>query len=224
MSDLVPDGWSSGLLPEYAEINPKLNQVLKTYDDLPVSFIKMEDVSNNAVVINKRIRRYSDVSKGFTKFNNKDVLVAKITPCFENGKGGFVDNLSNGIGFGSTEFHVMRARDNFDPYYLYHYTNFSFFRLKAEASMCGTGGQRRVQTEFLHTHKLLSPPLSEQQKIAAILTSVDEVIEKTQAQINKLKDLKTGMMQTLLTNGVGIDGKPHTEFKDTPVGRIPKQE
>ena len=74
--------------------------------------------------------------------------------------------------------------------------------------------------------KLILPPLPEQQKIAAILTSVDEVIEKTQAQIDKLKDLKTGMMQTLLLptehGGVGIDGKPHTEFKDSPVGRIPK--
>lgn len=69
---------------------------------------------------------------------------------------------------------------------------------------------------------LILPPLPEQQKIAAILTSVDDVIEKTQAQIDKLKDLKTGMMQELLTRGVGIDGKPHTEFKDSPVGRIPK--
>ncbi|BCV46813.1 restriction endonuclease subunit S [Shewanella algae] len=66
------------------------------------------------------------------------------------------------------------------------------------------------------------PPLPEQQKIAKILTSVDEVIEKTQAQIDKLKDLKTGMMQELLTQGVGVDGKPHNEFKDSPVGRIPK--
>ncbi|AZL85002.1 restriction endonuclease subunit S [Aliivibrio salmonicida] len=70
--------------------------------------------------------------------------------------------------------------------------------------------------------QVLIPPLPEQQKIAAILTSVDEVIENTQAQINKLKDLKTGMMQELLTRGVGVDGKPHTEFKDSPVGRIPK--
>ncbi|MFS1864676.1 restriction endonuclease subunit S [Vibrio breoganii] len=69
---------------------------------------------------------------------------------------------------------------------------------------------------------LLLPPLPEQKKIAAILTSVDEVIEKTQAQIDKLKDLKVGMMQELLTRGVGVDGKPHTEFKDSPVGRIPK--
>ncbi len=82
--------------------------------------------------------------------------------------------------------------------------------------MCGTGGQRRVQTDFLRTYQVVFPPLPEQQKIAKILTSVDEVIEKTQAQIDKLKDLKTGMMQELLTNGIG-----HIEFKDSPVGRIP---
>jgi len=65
-------------------------------------------------------------------------------------------------------------------------------------------------------------PLPEQQKIAAILSSVDDVIEKTRAQIDKLKDLKTGMMQELLTKGIGSGGVPHTEFKDSPVGRIPR--
>ncbi|PTQ04661.1 hypothetical protein CWO33_23660 [Vibrio splendidus] len=79
-----------------------------------------------------------------------------------------------------------------------------------------------IQQKRLITLDIVLPPLPEQKKIAAILTSVDEVIEKTQAQINKLKDLKTGMMQELLTRGVGVDGKPHVEFKDSPVGRIPK--
>lgn len=79
-----------------------------------------------------------------------------------------------------------------------------------------------LNKEKLRNIDAILPPLPEQQKIAAILSSVDEVIEKTQAQISKLKDLKTGMMQELLTRGVGVDGKPHTEFKDSPVGRIPK--
>lgn len=79
-----------------------------------------------------------------------------------------------------------------------------------------------INTTILENLEVNVPPLPEQKKIAAILTSVDEVIEKTQEQINKLKDLKTGMMQELLTRGVGVDGKPHTEFKDSPVGRIPK--
>lgn len=79
-----------------------------------------------------------------------------------------------------------------------------------------------IQQKRLVTLDVVLPPLPEQKKIAAILTSVDDVIEKTQAQIDKLKDLKTGMMQELFTRGVGVDGKPHTEFKDSPVGRIPK--
>ncbi|WP_050918361.1 restriction endonuclease subunit S [Vibrio campbellii] len=79
-----------------------------------------------------------------------------------------------------------------------------------------------INTNILENLEVNVPPLPEQKKIAAILTSVDDVVEKTQAQIEKLKDLKTGMMQELLTRGVGVDGKPYTEFKDSPVGRIPK--
>jgi type I restriction enzyme S subunit len=80
---------------------------------------------------------------------------------------------------------------------------------------------RRIVLNDLKKIELPKPPLHEQQKIASILSSVDDVIEKTRAQIDKLKDLKTGMMQELLTKGFGLDGKPHTEFKDSPVGRIP---
>jgi type I restriction enzyme, S subunit len=82
--------------------------------------------------------------------------------------------------------------------------------------------QPQITAANLKHVKFPVAPLPEQKKIAAILTSVDDVIEKTQAQIDKLKDLKTGMMQELLTRGAGVDGKPHTEFKDSPVGRIPK--
>src|SRR5690554_2405567 len=78
-------------------------------------------------------------------------------------------------------------------------------------------GQPNLSGQLIKTLNLPIPPLPEQQKIAAILSSVDDVIEKTRAQIDKLKDLKTGMMQELLTKGIG-----HTEFKDSPVGRIPR--
>ncbi|WP_322619531.1 restriction endonuclease subunit S [Shewanella sp. YLB-07] len=86
----------------------------------------------------------------------------------------------------------------------------------------GTGGGVSKLALFrIEDTLVLNPPLPEQQKIAAILTSVDEVIEKTQAQIDNFKDLKTAMMQELLTRGVGVDGKPHIAFKDPLVGRIP---
>ncbi|SGZ17005.1 restriction endonuclease subunit S [Moritella viscosa] len=90
------------------------------------------------------------------------------------------------------------------------------------ASIADTTSIPQLNNFHLNEALFSLPSLPEQQKIAAILTSVDDVIGQTQAQIDKLKDLKTGMMQELLTRGVGLDGKPHTEFKDSPVGRIPK--
>jgi len=216
MNSSVPEGWSSGLLSDFSEVNPKLSQRATLKPDTPVSFIRMEDVSNEAVVKNVRVEEYQKVAKGFTAFQNSDVLVAKITPCFENGKGGYVSNLKNGVGFGSTEFHVLRSRLNSAPGYLYQFSTFHEFRLSGEANMTGSAGQRRVPTDYLKTLDVVFPPLPEQQKIAAILSSVDDVIEKTRAQIDKLKDLKAGMMQELLTKGIG-----HTAFKDSPVGRIP---
>ncbi|MDE0565575.1 restriction endonuclease subunit S [Shewanella algae] len=103
----------------------------------------------------------------------------------------------------------------------YLYQQISWLKPKLENLAAGSTFLE-ISATTIKGLKVLLPPLPEQQKIAKILTSVDEVIEKTQAQIDKLKDLKTGMMQELLTQGVGVDGKPHTEFKDSPVGRIPK--
>lgn len=103
----------------------------------------------------------------------------------------------------------------------YLYQQISWLKPKLENLAAGSTFLE-ISATTIKGLQVLVPPVPEQQKIAKILTSVDEVIEKTQAQIDKLKDLKTGMMQELLTQGVGVDGKPHTEFKDSPVGRIPK--
>jgi type I restriction enzyme S subunit len=130
--------------------------------------------------------------------------------------------------------HVLQPKENIDIGYLCEVLEAFDYKNIASGS-----AQPKITQGALNQISLLFPPLPEQQKIAAILTSVDEVIEKTQAQIDKLKDLKTAMMQTLLTNGVGTKPAsadaalnngtasrenyiPHTEFKDSPVGRIPK--
>ncbi|MFA0630705.1 restriction endonuclease subunit S [Vibrio sp. 10N.222.49.A3] len=108
---------------------------------------------------------------------------------------------------------------NVSPDFVYHNLDSRYDELRG---VSGGSGRAGLNLTIINEQELLLPPLPEQKKIAAILTSVDDVIEKTQAQIDKLKDLKTGMMQELLTRGVGVDGKPHTEFKDSPMGRIPK--
>lgn len=102
------------------------------------------------------------------------------------------------------------------PEFLYHFTGSDYFQNQLTLRSNATA-QAGVYLGELAKIDIAIPPLPEQQKIATILTSVDTVIEKTRAQIDKLKHLKTGMMQELLTKGIG-----HTEFKDTPVGRIPK--
>jgi type I restriction enzyme S subunit len=101
--------------------------------------------------------------------------------------------------------------------------NYLYYALKYRGvgdSISGSA-QPQITGAGLRAVEFPAPPLPEQQKIAAILSSVDDVIEKTRAQIDKLKDLKSGMMQELLTRGIGSGGVPHTDFKDSPVGRIP---
>ena len=105
---LVP--WKRVSLEDVANINPKCVSV---DDDTEVSFIPMAGVSESGKLLSKQIKKYVEVKKGFTPFQDDDVLVAKITPCFENGKGALLSGLRNGIGFGSTEFHVIRAGEFF---------------------------------------------------------------------------------------------------------------
>lgn len=126
-------------------------------------------------------------------------------PSYVEGKFWAIDTTYFGTGYEAAE-----------PKWFYYSLNSFDLSKYNEAS-----GVPSLGRDTLNAIPLLTPPLPEQQKIAAILSSVDDVIEKTRAQIDKLKDLKTGMMQELLTKGVGVDGVPHTEFKGSPVGRIP---
>ena len=105
----LPPGWRAAKLGEIVTLNPSRSK--KLHDNDIVSFLSMPDVSEEGRVLNKQSRTFASVRNGFTTFENGDVLVAKITPCFENGKGALVDELENGVGFGSTEFHVVRALD-----------------------------------------------------------------------------------------------------------------
>jgi type I restriction enzyme, S subunit len=130
---------------------PKLN------DNTDVTFLGMADVSEDGHIIKNKGKKYSDVRSGFTSFENNDVLVAKITPCFENGKGALVANMINGIGFGSTEFHVLRPSNKIDPYYLLSITQSHPFRMLGETEMTGSAGQKRVPSEFIRSYKIYLP-------------------------------------------------------------------
>lgn len=193
---MVPNGWEVKKLGELCSLNPKKPS---KPDDGVVSFIAMPQLSESGKVISTKKKPYDEVSKGFTSFVDKDVLVAKITPCFENGKGALVDNLENGIGFGSTEFHVLRAKKGTHPEFIYYLTRTKELRVKGEMNMQGSAGHRRVTTDYFNAYKVVTPPYSEQRKIAKILSTWDKAITTTEKLIETSKQQKKALMQQLLT-------------------------
>ncbi|MGR7921566.1 restriction endonuclease subunit S [Zobellella denitrificans] len=189
--------WKEAKLSDLCFINPSRPA---EPEDSVVSFISMDGVSEDAKLIRAEDRNYSDVSKGFTSFIDDDVLVAKITPCFENGKGAHVRSLTSGIGFGSTEFHVLRAKKGVNATYIYYLTVTAEFRVRGEMNMQGSAGQKRVTTEYLKALRVKLPPLlEEQQKIAAVLSAADQEITILQQKLDALKQEKKALMQQLLT-------------------------
>jgi type I restriction enzyme, S subunit len=134
-------------LSELCIINPKKSEIDVNEDDM-VSFVPMEDVDEFGNVHATKVRKFKDVSTGYTYFRDGDVLFAKITPCMENGKGGIARDLVNGIGFGSTEFHVVRPNGKITSEYLNTLLSLKSVRKKAEQHMSGSAGQKRVSKTF----------------------------------------------------------------------------
>ncbi len=214
-------------IADLAEVNPRTYVHVLKPDDL-VSFIPMADVSEEGHWRGCQECKLKEVQSGYTAFVENDVLFAKITPCMENGKGAHVTGLKNGVGFGSTEFHVLRAQNGNDARFLFHWLQKEETRLRAIAYMGGSAGQQRVQPAFFSNYRIPFVEPSEQSRIAYVLDTIDEVITKTKAVIAKLKQIREGMLYGLLTYGLDEHGQirdpvAHPEqFKDSPLGRIPK--
>lgn len=172
-----------------------------------VTFVGMQDVSEDATLVTQHIKKNSDVKKGLTYFAKNDVLVAKITPCFENGKGAYLNILETNVGFGSTEFHVLRANEKSDPAYIYQHTKTKAFRAKLEMDMVGTAGHKRVPLSALQNYVLpVKHTKNEQKAIAKALSDVDELIISLEKLIAKKWDIKTATMQQLLTGKKCLSG------------------
>lgn len=168
-------GWMEQRLGECCVINPKKTTDSRLEEDLEISFIPMASVSECGEILKLEDKFYREVKNGFTYFCEGDVLFAKITPCMENGKGAVVVGLTNGIGFGSTEFHVLRPiKEKSNSYWLYALTSFELFRKKAEKNMTGSAGQKRVPASFLENIKISVPPISLQDEFEKLLIEVNK--------------------------------------------------
>ena len=168
-------GWGLQYLGTCCELNPKKGTDKRLVSGLSVSFVPMPAVSESGKIDASQIKAYDEVKTGFTYFAENDVLFAKITPCMENGKGAVAVGLCNNIGFGSTEFHILRPINNkSNPYWLYSLTSFDAFRKDAADNMTGSAGQRRVPAVFLEKYKVTLPPIELQNQFAAFVEQTDK--------------------------------------------------
>lgn len=173
----------------------------------------MSDISEEGRVASIQQRPLADVQKGYTAFQAGDVLLAKITPCFENGKAALVESLPTQIGFGSTEFHVLRPTKDVDPKFLFHLVwNPSFRRLGA-SRMTGSAGQKRVPAALLADYEFSLPPLHEQQRVATILDKADSLRRNRQTAIRLENDFLRAVFSDMF-------GDPNSNPKNFETGTI----
>lgn len=174
-------------LSDVAQINPRCPKEIDR--EQLVSFVAMASASEDGKLLSEEIRVLDETKKGFTYFERGDVLLAKITPCFENGKCLRPNQISKTVGFGSTEFHVLRAKEEkLDSSYLFYMVWSKAFRFLGEHSMSGAAGQKRVGADYLKAYEIPLPPLDEQKRIAAILDKADSVRRKRQQAIDLADD------------------------------------
>ncbi|MBT1120064.1 restriction endonuclease subunit S [Stutzerimonas nitrititolerans] len=179
--------WPRVKLSDVATINPRLPRDVD--ESQQVTFVAMASASEDGHLLASEARVLSETKKGFTYFDRSDVLLAKITPCFENGKCLRPGQIPTEIGFGSTEFHVIRPdTESLDSLYLFYLVWSEQFRFLGEKSMSGAAGQKRVGSDFLKGFEIPLPPLPEQKRIAAILDKADAIRRKRQQAIQLADD------------------------------------
>lgn len=208
------------------KVNPSKAGISSRSPYTEVSFIPMEAVGEFGSLSLTQTKTIEEVSTGYTYFENDDVIVAKITPCFENGKGALAQELENGIGFGTTELHVLRPYSGLvDGKFIYYLTVSHAFRKKGEATMYGAGGQKRVAEDFIKDFRTVLPPLTIQQAISRFLdretARIDTLIEKKKRQIELLQEKRAALITRAVTKGLD----PNARMKDSGVewiGEIPE--
>ncbi len=165
-------------------LNPRKSQLADLKPDTSVSFVPMADINEHRMVFQPSAEKVlSEVSASYTYFEDNDVLLAKVTPCFENGKAGIARGLLNGIGFGSSEFYVLRSNGRVLPEWVYFCVMHPLFRDTAIAQMTGTGGLQRVPRGYVENFQIPLPPLEVQKEIVAEIESHQKEIERFKAEI-----------------------------------------
>ena len=220
----IPAHWEVSRLRHLCILNPSKSELNEVPTNTEVSFLPMELIGEDGELALEETRIIEDVCEGYTYFRDGDVIVAKITPCFENGKGAICEGLVGGVGFGTTELHVLRPKPQAASRFIFHLTKSDPFLALGKASMYGAAGQQRVSVDFVLNFEAPSPPLPEQQAIAAHLARetarIDSLVAKQGCLIELLQEKRSALISHAVTKGLD----PDVEMKDSGVewlGEIP---
>lgn len=203
----IPEHWEIKCLKYTIQINPSKSEI-DLNSNQKVTFLPMENILEPGRVDLSLEKDLAEVSSGYTYFKNQDIVLAKVTPCFENGNIAIVDNLLNGIGFGTTELHVLRVKKG-------HYNRFYFYLVQSErfkqegvSTMYGVGGLKRIPTEFVSNYKFAAPPLVEQVEIANYLdvqcARISDLLRYINQQIEKLKEYRQSLIYEAVTGKIDV--------------------
>ncbi len=198
MSRYLPKGWAETTLDEIIELNPKND----LEDNKEAGFVPMAYVPLN---MKDKVRydrkKWGEIKKGYTHFRDGDVIVAKITPCFENGKSTILKNLPNGFGSGSTEYFVLRPfSDSIHPFLLLAIVKSSDFIRNGTALMTGSVGHRRLPKNYVQNYRIFLPPRKEQDRIAAKLDSLLASVDACKARLDKVPEILKRFRQSVLAD------------------------
>lgn len=205
--------------PQVCLLNPKKRDVAGVPDSTPVSFVPMAQVDDVAGTMDVSSEKHlGEVRKGYTYFAEGDVVFAKITPCMENGKSAIARGLKNHIGFGTTEFHVLRPGPLVLPEWLHLFVRRSELRESAKSNMHGAAGQQRVPVDFLTDSDIPIPPLDEQRRIVKRIENLTHSTEDAR----KLRQEAVAELNQFLTSYLDNQLKSIPDNLWQPIGKFAK--
>ncbi len=220
----IPSHWRVTPVKYLATLTPKKSVIDANKLNQECTFLPMEKLKLNSITLDEK-RLVNEVYDGYTYFENGDVLMAKVTPCFENKNIAVASGLLNGIGFGSSEIYVLRANNQINNRFLYYRLQEHSFMDIATAAMSGAGGLKRVPSEIVNGYSLAKPELAEQLQIANFLdfetAKIDTLIEKQQQLIELLKEKRQAVISHAVTKGLN----PQVPMRDSGVewlGEVPE--
>lgn len=218
-----PGGSKTVRLKHLAEINPTKSEISHQDPKTEVSFVALEDFGTDGEIKNSETRALDEVYDGYTYFQEGDIAIAKITPSFENGKGAICRNLKNGIGFGTTELHILRPREGVSTEFLWYVLRSRPFVDEAKTAMRGVAGQQRVPSEYIENFRVESDTLAQQSEytdyISSNLPEIENSIKKSEELIQKVRNRKPRyILSEILQNEDGSECDSISWISQIPIG------